>query len=78
MKFFLEDKQDKAQSLANIGSGDHQEKIGQIEAAIIVQAAIRGYQVVFTSYIYTISFGSYVHYQISKYSFELFSICTNY
>ncbi|KAL5165291.1 Protein IQ-DOMAIN 31 [Glycine soja] len=40
----IEDKQDKAQSLANIGSGDHHEKIGQIEAAIIVQAAIRGYQ----------------------------------
>lgn len=74
----IRDKQDNAQSLANIGSGDHHEKIRQIEAAIIVQAAIRGYQVVFTSYIYTISFGSYVHYQISKYSFELFSICTNY
>lgn len=61
----IRDKQDNAQSLANIGSGDHHEKIRQIEAAIIVQAAIRGYQV-FTSYIYTMSFGSYVHYQISK------------
>ncbi|KAL5177753.1 Protein IQ-DOMAIN 31 [Glycine soja] len=41
----IRDKQDNAQSLANIGSGDHHEKIRQIEAAIIVQAAIRGYQV---------------------------------
>ncbi|TKY58810.1 IQ-DOMAIN 31 [Spatholobus suberectus] len=38
------DEQASAQSLANFDSGDHHEKIRQIEAAIIVQAAIRGYQ----------------------------------
>nr|KYP50648.1 Protein IQ-DOMAIN 31 [Cajanus cajan] len=33
-----------ARSLSNFGSGDHHEKIKLIKAAIIVQAAIRGYQ----------------------------------
>lgn len=59
------EQHDNAQSVANFGSGDRDEKIRLIEAVIVVQAAIRGYQV-FISYIYTISFGSYVHYQISK------------
>ncbi|RDY09002.1 Protein IQ-DOMAIN 31, partial [Mucuna pruriens] len=38
------DEQANTQSLANFDSGDHREKIRLIEAATIVQAAIRGYQ----------------------------------
>lgn len=39
-----EEQHDNAQSVANFGSGDHDEKIRLIEAVIVVQAAIRGYQ----------------------------------
>lgn len=38
------EQQVNAQSVANFGSGDHPEKIRLIDATIIVQAAIRGYQ----------------------------------
>lgn len=61
-----EDEQFNAQSLDN-------EKIRLTEAAITIQAAIRSYQV-FTCCIYTISFGSYVHYQ----TFCVEPICTSF
>lgn len=59
-----EDELSNGQSHDNFYSEDRNEKSRIIKTAITtIQAAIRGYQV-FTSYIYTISFGSYVHYQI--------------
>jgi len=56
-------EQANGKSLDDFCSEEHNEKSRLIKTAITIQAAIRGYQV-FTSYIYTISFGSYVHYQI--------------
>jgi len=68
-----EDEQANAQSLDNFYGEDHNEKIRLVETAITIQAAIRSYQV-FTSSIYTMSFGSYVHYQ----TFCMELVCTSF